>query len=363
MDAASPGGAIAERLQGSSEGPALFVTQFFPASASAADFEQYFQVDRAAHRLDCPGDPPRTQSAVIDRLTRPVPADRSVADWIARTASGLITGTGFMITLGAQNPRLAGIEIAVHPDYRRRGVGTSLLLSMAAEAAAGGISTLVVEGLAAGGPGAAFASVHGFAVAERTARQRLDMISADQSRWHVPVAPGYRLVRWIDAAPDDLLVSYASARNAISNRPHGETSFVDQEWTPERVRSDESTARASRQTRVVAAVHEGTSEVVGLTLLEVYHERPDMAVQQDTAVVPSHRGMRLGVSIKAANLVWLTADHPRVTVVQTSTAADNSYMLHVNEQVGFTVDLETETREADVSVLLDGLRERHRTQA
>jgi mycothiol synthase len=337
----------------------LPVTQFFPASATPEDFEQYFQVERAAHELDRPGDPARTLSAVIDRLTRPVPADRSVTDWIARTAGGLISGTGFVITLGAQNPQLAGIEMTVHPDYRRRGVGTALLLSMAARAATGGISTLVVEGLAAGGPGAAFASAHGFAVAERTARQGLDMTSVDRSRWHVPLAPGYRIVRWIDAAPDDLLVSYASARNAISNRPHGQTSFVDQEWTPERVRSDESTTRSSRQTRVVAAVHEGTGEVAGLTLLEVYHQRPDLAVQQDTAVVPAHRGRRLGVSIKAANLVWLAADHPRVTAVQTSTAADNSYMLQVNEQVGFTVDLETETREAEVSMLLEGLRERH----
>jgi mycothiol synthase len=358
MDAAAPAGAACGTLTWIPGGRALAVTRFLPASASPADFEQYYQVERAAHQLDRPGDPPRTLSAVIDRLTRPVPADRSVTDWVARTERGLITGTGFVITLGAQNPQLAGIEMTVHPDYRRRGVGTALLLSMAAGAASAGISTLVVEGLAAGGPGAAFASVHRFTVAERTARQGLDMTSADRSRWHVPLAPGYRLARWIDAAPDDLLVSYARARNAISNRPHGETSFVDQEWTPERVRSDESTARPSRQTRVVAAVHEATSEVAGLTLLEVYHQRPDIAVQQDTAVVPAHRGRRLGVSIKAASLVWLAADHPTVTVVQTSTAADNSYMLQVNEQVGFTVDLETETREAEISTLLDGLRPR-----
>lgn len=331
--------------------------RFFPASASPEDFEQYFQVETAAHRLDRPGEPPRTLSAVTDRLTRPVPGDRVVTDWVARSAvSGLIIGTGFLMTLGAQNPRLAAIEVTVHPDYRRRGIGTALLSRMAAEAAAEGISTLVVEGLAAGSPGAAFASVHGFAVVERTVRQVLDMTSVDRSRWHVPLAPGYRLARWLDAVPGNLLVSYARARNAISTRPHGESSFVDQDWTPDRVRSDESTARASRQTRVVVAVHVATDEVAGLTFLEVYHRRPDIAVQQDTAVLPAHRGTRLGVSMKAANLVWLAADHSQVSMVHTSTAADNSYMLHVNEQVGFAVELETETREAAVSALPDRLR-------
>lgn len=333
------------------------VTQFIPASARSDDFERYFQVEGAAHRLDRPGDPPPSLSAVIDRLTRPVPAGRAVTDWIASSATGLMTGTGYLMTLGLQNTHLAGVEVTVHPDHRRRGIGTALLARMAAEAAADGKSRLLAEGLATGGSGAAFASMHGFAVVHRTARQRLDMPSVDRSRWHVPLARGYRLAKWADSAPDDLLVSYATARNAISTAPHGETTFVDQEWTPARIRSDEATARASRRTRVVVAVHEATGEVAGLTFLEVYHERPQLAVQQDTAVLPAHRGRRLGVAMKAANLAWLAADYPQLALVHTSVAADNPYMLRVNEQVGFTVEINTEIREAEISTLLAGLRE------
>lgn len=67
---------------------------------------------------------------------------------------------------------------------------------------------------------------------------------------------------------------------------------------------------------------------------------------------PAHRGRRLGVWMKAANLEWLAADHPQVTRVVTSTAADNEYMLAVNRQVGFSLDAATENWEADVAGLL-----------
>jgi mycothiol synthase len=56
--------------------------------------------------------------------------------------------------------------------------------------------------------------------------------------------------------------------------------------------------------------------------------------------------------MKGANLDWLAADHPLVTRVVTSTAADNEHMLRVNRQVGFTLDVATENWEADVSGLL-----------
>ena len=74
-------------------------------------------------------------------------------------------------------------------------------------------------------------------------------------------------------------------------------------------------------------------------------------MQQDTAVLPAHRGHRLGVWMKAANLSRLTADHPRISRVTTSNAADNEHMLRVNQQVGFKPDVRTEVREAELTLL------------
>ena len=39
--------------------------------------------------------------------------------------------------------------------------------------------------------------------------------------WDAPVAPGYRLVEWSTEAPEELIASYAAARQAIADAPMG----------------------------------------------------------------------------------------------------------------------------------------------
>ena len=329
------------------------IARFEPGAEQPADVEQFFEVELAASAHDEPQAPPPTLAAVTGRLTNPQREHWEVSFWTADDGPGRMTGTGALIRLGEQNPHFAVVDVTVHPEHRRRGTGTALLRHIAAEAAEAGLTTLHAEGVHVGGPGQAWAAALGFAVVQQTALQSLDMTHADRSSWQVSGPPGYRIARWVDRAPDDLLPSYAAARNAIADRPHGGTSYTDTLWTPQRVRDDEAAAlAASRQTRVVVAVHEQTSELAGLTYLEVRYRRPDIAVQQDTVVLPAHRGRRLGVWMKAANLEWLAADHPQVTRVVTSTAADNEYMLAVNRQVGFSLDAATENWEADVTGLL-----------
>jgi mycothiol synthase len=192
----------------------------------------------------------------------------------------------------------------------------------------------------------------GFAVVQQTVELRLDLRPADPARWLVQAAAGYELAEWTGSAPDELLLSYAAARNAIREAPHDGLSFTEPEWTAQRVRDEETTAAARGcELRVVAAIHQPTAQVAGLTYLEVYQHRPELAVQQDTAVLPAHRGHGLGVWMKAANLRRLTAAHPEVTGVITSNAADNEHMLRVNQQVGFRPRARTEIREARLSEL------------
>jgi mycothiol synthase len=331
---------------------AVRVARFHPDAARPADVEQFFEVERAASEYDRPQDPPPTLTSVTGRLTRPQREHWESRFWTGGRA-GQVAGTAALYRLGEQNPHLAAADVTVHPKHRRRGVATALLRLVTADAAQAGVRTLLAEGVPAGGPGQAWVRALGFTLVQRTARQSLDVAGADRSSWQVAGPAGYRLARWIDTAPEDLLASYATARNAIADRPRGDMAYVDAVWTPQRVRAEETAALAGeRQTRVVVAVHEQTAQVAGLTYLEVRHGRPDLAIQQDTVVLPAHRGHHLGVWMKGANLDWLAADHPLVTRVVTSTAADNEHMLRVNRQVGFTLDVATENWEADVSGLL-----------
>jgi mycothiol synthase len=219
--------------------------------------------------------------------------------------------------------------------------------------AAGSRNTLFIENIRPGTPPQAFADHHGFAVAQRTVQLGLDLALADRARWQVPAPAGYRLARWTGAAPEDLLASYATARNAISQAPRGDMSFTEPEWSPQGVRDEEATIRArGGELRAVTAVHEQTGEVAGLTYLVVYRSEPEVADQEDTAVLAAHRGHGLGAWMKAANLQWLTADRPAVTRVCTSNAAENEHMLRVNRQVGFRVTKTSENREVRLTDLV-----------
>ena len=87
------------------------------------------------------------------------------------------------------------------------------------------------------------------------------------------------------------------------------------------------------QLRVVVAVHEATGDVTALT--EVVVGPSPRASQEDTAVVPAHRGRGLGLWVKADMLLRLRAERPTVTEILTGNATDNAYMLAINERLGF----------------------------
>jgi mycothiol synthase len=327
-------------------------TRFDPASASAAELSEYVRVELAASSADEPHERGLTAGWALGRLTRPPSEYQRRIHWVARIARiAEPVGVARLALFGAADSDLAAISISVDPRRRRRGIGTALLRELATTA--GRRNTLLMEDIRPGTPAHAFAGYHRFAVVQRTVQLSLDLGLADRARWQVAGAPGYRLARWTGAAPDDLLASYATARNAIRQAPRGDMSFTEPEWTPQRVRDEEAMVRGrDGELRVVATVHEQSGQVAGLTYLVVYQHRPELADQEDTAVLAAHRGHGLGAWMKAASLQWLAADRPVVKRVRTSNAADNEHMLRVNRQVGFRVDATSENREVRVTDLI-----------
>jgi len=321
------------------------ITRFDPASAPAAALTEYVQLELAASAADGPDESALTKDWALARLTRPPAPHQRRIRWIARDpGTAELAGVAYLVLFGTADSELAAISITVRPGQRRRGIGTALLRELAT--AAGSRDCLFIENIRAGTAAQAFADHHGFAVAQRTVQLSLDLAVADRARWQVPAVPGYRLAHWSGSAPESLLVSYAAARNAIRQAPRGAMSFTEPQWSAQRVRDEEAAVRARNgELRAVAAVREKTSEVAGLTYLTVYRPRPELADQEDTAVVAAHRGRGLGVWLKAANLQWLTASRPEVRRIRTSNAADNEHMLRVNRQVGFSVNATTENRE------------------
>jgi mycothiol synthase len=176
-------------------------------------------------------------------------------------------------------------------------------------------------------------------------------------RWDVPVPPGYRLTRWIGTTPEDLLGSYAAARPAIRDAPHGENSYRETAWTAELIRQTErELADNGVEERVVVAIAVDTGEVAGVTGILNYPHRREFAYQNDTSVPAAHRGHGLGRVMKAAMMCWIADERPDIELVLTTTGADNTFMLDVNLAIGYeTVRtmLWTETPTAKLAARLD----------
>ena len=107
-------------------------------------------------------------------------------------------------------------------------------------------------------------------------------------------------------------------------------------WSVKRLVTYEDAEAASPRTTVTAAVeHRPTHRLAGFTELSVPAELNRPVVQEDTLVLKEHRGHRLGLLLKAANLLHLARVRPGHPSVITFNAEENRPMLDVNEAIGF----------------------------
>jgi GNAT superfamily N-acetyltransferase len=147
---------------------------------------------------------------------------------------------------------------------------------------------------------------------------------------------GYRIVTWWQRCPDDLVDSYAAARaRMVVDVPHEGIVLDAERWDAARVRDEEQRRIDSGEpTLVAAAVHQATGEVVAYTILLVAQGSTKVE-QWDTLVVAAHRGHRLGLAVKLANLDALARVAPQVNRILTWNAGENAPMRAINDAIGF----------------------------
>ena len=75
--------------------------------------------------------------------------------------------------------------------------------------------------------------------------------------------------------------------------------------------------------------------MVAYTDIAVTVHESERAYQWGTLVRTDHRGHRLGLAVKVANLRLLQETHPQITTVVTFNADVNAPMVAVNERLGF----------------------------
>lgn len=326
------------------------IEPFVPAHASEQDLRGYYDVTTAIGLEVSPTTPQPTFKEVVEVLRAPDRASVRRRFWIAR-CDGAVVGLVIAYQPLTENTDAVMAETRVLPEARRQGAGAALLEAMLSDSTfTAGRTRVVGFDVAVGGDGEDWAAGLGFKRTLERVIQALPVPQIDPQRWHVPVPDGFALEAWLGSAPENLVVEYARARTAIADAPVGESSVQQPEWTVQRVREREAFERqAGRDQWVVAAKEVASGRIVGMTEMAGYPKQDTVAFQQDTAVLAEFRGNGLGRAMKAAMMRNLLAARPRLQRVETTTAADNSYMIKVNHDLGYVTTRRVATFEATIT--------------
>lgn len=306
-------------------------------------------VQVAAHDVDDPdGDPPFSLALFSALMVRswtcdPVEAWYVPADELGAASQDVpVAGFCRLMMQDLENRGRAFVVPFVHPAFRRRGLGRVLLRHAAQRAQADGradLDSVVAQGSA----GDAFAQKLGATPGIIDARRFLHLRKVQAGRLAelraaaTGHATGYSLVSWTGRTPADELGRVAGVMNAMNDAPREEGLFEDDIWDADRVRErgDMQVRFAGNRGYSIAAVHDATGEMAALTQLFVDPADPDWGHQGLTGVTRPHRGHRLGLLTKAAMLEWMAVAEPQLEHIETNNASVNSYMISVNEALGF----------------------------
>jgi len=246
------------------------------------------------------------------------------------------------------NLRSATISVSVLPSRRRQGIGTTLVKEILAFIQSEGrTNAMWTVGSPVGeeSAGCAFSRALGAKSALSRLRRELDLtVVKDQELDNLVSAridgpsSDYQIVTWIDRAPDALVEGVAQLVGRMStDTPSGDLSWEPEVWDGARWREKEDDAFRSGRRRLAAGAVHGSGHLVAFTDIGVYVQQPGVAEQWNTIVDPDHRGHRLGLATKVANLRNLRREVPNALRLETWNALENSRIIAINELLGFRI--------------------------
>ena len=252
------------------------------------------------------------------------------------------------------------LDVQVLPEFQQRGVGRALADAVEALAREAALARVITYAVSRDAPGERLAAPTGFGSVPAGNREvrfllargwTLEQVERG-SRFALPADPerlaelrataerhsgDYRVLAWVGATPPELLEDLAALQTRMStDAPSAGLEEPLDLWTAERFANKEALLLdAPQQLLTAAALHEPSGRLAGFTRLSVPHDTTRAVGQEDTIVLREHRGHRLGMLLKVANLQLLGEARPGHPSVLTWNAEENRPMLAVNEAVGF----------------------------
>ncbi|CAN5443030.1 GNAT family N-acetyltransferase [soil metagenome] len=318
---------------------ALEIHRFGPDDTD--DVRVAFEITNAVGAVDAPWEHPWLAHRFEAFLRRGWDGEPPVG-YLAGV-DGTPVGMAFVFYSERDNTHLGWTWLAILPEHRRQGYGSTLFAHVTAEVRAAGRTSLGTDGWESD-HALGFAARHGLEKKSQAIMRRQHLAELPVGRLQqlydeaAPSAADYELVRIEGRTPADLVDSMVELVAAINDAPTDDLDIEDEVFSPERLAAyEEATlARGSRLYRLVAR-HRETGALGGHTVIAVEEQRPEIGDQHDTAVAQAHRGHRLGMLLKAGMLLWLADAEPQLTSVDTWNAESNDHMIGVNEALGYRV--------------------------
>ena len=257
--------------------------------------------------------------------------------------------TGWMSGSTVDNTDLAEVLVCCPPAERGRGFAAEMLGHVEAQARVRGRSRVVGEVVwpyadGADGTGSsdlAWARRQGFELGLLDVQRRLsvpvptdrlDALAAEAAGHH----EGYELRSFTGPVPDDLVEGWAAlSASLMTEAPMGEIHREAETADVAAIRAEESLMERQGRVRLGTAVRSPDGKLVAYTDLVLTTHESERAYQWGTLVRPDHRGHRLGLAVKVANVRALQESQPQISTVVTFNADVNAPMVAVNERLGF----------------------------
>jgi GNAT superfamily N-acetyltransferase len=299
---------------------------------------RWYDLRVAVVRHDLPDFPAPSRPEHTARFEHPWPtlSEEALLAW----DGDRVVGAASYLLPQTENLSTAYLELIVHPEYRRRGIGTGLLEEVYAAARRQHRSLVEVEtvralpgGIARDEAGYRYLTNRGHQPGMTSIRSRCQ-IEGDSAPNH---ADGYSLVQWRDAVPDEIIEDVAALQSRLLlDAPSGDLAVEQEVYDAARVRGQEATELGrGHRAYSTAARHDATGQIVARTKVAFEGSEATHARQRITIVEPAHRGRRLGLIVKSANHAYARANEPALRVIDAWNAEDNTHMRAVNAQLGF----------------------------
>ncbi|WP_331502071.1 GNAT family N-acetyltransferase [Nocardioides sp.] len=242
------------------------------------------------------------------------------------------------------NLELGQVLLWVDPDHRSRGFGTRALDHVEEHARNRGrwnlrVQVRIGEGLAGN---RLFAERHGYTLAMTEIERRLalpvDLDHVDRlAAGAAPHHDGYQIRSFVGPVPEGLRASYVEIRNLLGiEAPHGDLELeIGRDTVEDLDVLEREGAQAGRTSLTAVALHD--TAVVAYAHASVPAAGFHHVDQYGTLVHPDHRGHRLGMAVKCAQLRLLAELFPDRDYIQTSNAEVNAHMVAINVALGFEI--------------------------